>query len=689
LKRNLFHPVYHSHTYLAGSRVDVEIELDAELDDSDEEDLIDLFSQPPQFFERLSPVTTQIGDATINGRNWTDMMIQCYRSFGRIFTRVTGFLRQSLVNNCGETSMVPFMSISVDPDTLERLIEHDYEIGDTSYSKLIELFETGVVSPAITVPFHPVLPLLPSDFDRRLCIRLGMMFFAPILRAYQRYLRTIGEEQMTVAFWAPEGLASAEIVAMVREEFLAMCSREKFRKPHLVMLLDADLVTDQPLDRLMKVWCRLEMNGSPQRDVSVVFRDRAFSNWVTTSHPSVKKMIDRTIAKVDGGLNERGVDYTWSHFESLEALSYTPRGAVNFEQRILKLCEMGFVSVAPETFVRRKRNGRFAARRDEPTATTVRWPDPQADALGDATAFGRWRGWAWSTSNGKLAPVVMPDVGYKRRLARGTRRCAGSPSWKVAWGMARDTCHRAIGGDPDTMAGGVLGVLGEMTGSPDVDTRRRNVERFLVDYGLVYWREHFIQHDLGEADIRIDEIAQRALCHGTRRRLSAREAAAAGCAAQAYFFLLDSCNSYAMDADNLDQRALFQNVVMLTLALCNAVAVHHYTGDASAGDALVDLLEAELFDFQSAYERHGLEAFGVTRSDWDEALVSEVPDSKRNVVERAARHAARRLSDLGYADRVAPRGVETTTNVGHNWNNEMDMPNYTWGNPLFCGVDEA
>ena len=684
---NRFHPVYHTYTYLAGSRVDVERVLESELDREDPEEVIDQFSEPPQYFERLSPVTTTIGETEVKGRNWTDMTIQCYRLFGKIFLRATAFLRQALRNNYGEKTMVPFMSMAVDPDTLERLIEYDYEAGETSYTKLVELFESGAVAPAVTTPFHSILPLLPSDFDRRLCVRLGLMFFAPVLRAYERYLKGIGEDQLVVSFWTPEGVVSPGVLQIIQEEFFSFCLAEKFRKPHLVFLLDADLAVGHSLDRLMKLWYMPEQVGKRKKNVTVVFRDPAFSSWMMESHPSIKKIIDRTIAKVDANLADEDVDYTWSHFESLEALTHSPRDAVSYEQRILKLCELGYLSVSPDTYVRRKLNGRFGVASNEPLAVALEDRLPEKDRVGERSHYGRWRGWALGA---KGTPAVMANRLYLRKLPKGSEKRQGSPCWKIAWSLTRDACFRTLGGDPKRMTGGMLGVLAKLTGVKNKEGVRKNVERFLVEYGLIYWREHFIQHDLSEADIRLDETVERTLRKGTKKKPTLEQVVAAGCAAQAYYFMLDSCNSYGLEAENLDQRAMFQNAMMLTLAFCNGVAVCHYLGDTRKAKALADTLEEYLIGFRGAYDRFDLVSYGVSKQAWNKALESEIPESKANVIERAARRtAARHLAEFGYEERFDPDDEELTTNTGHQWSREASNPNYRWANPYYCGVREA
>ncbi len=683
---NRFHPVYHSYTYLAGSRIDIERVLEPKLGNDDPEEVIDFFSEPPQFFERLSPVTTTIGERQVKGRNWTDMMIQCYRLFGRIFLRATAFLRQYLENDHHERTMVPFMSMAVDPDTLARLIEHDYEAGETSYSKLIELYETGAVAPTLTTPFHCILPLLPSSFDRRLCVRLGLVFFEPVLRAYERYLKGIDENQMAMGFWAPEAAMDRETVQIVCDEFQKFAQAHKFRKPHLVLLLDSPLASQQSLDKLMKSWCQLSVGKKPLKDTTVIFRDPGFSNWMMHSHPSIKKIIDRTIAKVDANLGDSGVDYTWAHFESIESLTYSPRDAVNYEQRILKLCELSYLSVSPDTFARRKLNGRFGVAPHEPLMVEMVDKRPDQDPMGEENTYGRWRGWAIEGDK----PQVMPSKPFVRRSGKGNEKRQGSPCWKIAWTKTRDDCFKIVGGDPKTLKNGMLGVLAKLTGARSTDTARASVEEFLIEYAYIYWREHFIQHDMSEADIRIDDIVQRTLRKGSKKKTKVSEIVTAALAAQAYFFLLDSCNSYALDADNLDQRAMFQNVVMLTLAFSNAVAVYRYLDDKAGCEATTKALREYLFDFKSAYKRYNLQDYGVSQKAWDNAIESDVLDSDLNVVERAARRtAARQLEEFGFDDWLDPEDAELTTNVGHHWSGEINIPNYQWANHLLCGVREA
>ena len=40
--------------------------------------------------------------------------------------------------------MVPFMSVDLDADTLHRIIEMDYEMGENVYGKILDMFRTTV-----------------------------------------------------------------------------------------------------------------------------------------------------------------------------------------------------------------------------------------------------------------------------------------------------------------------------------------------------------------------------------------------------------------------------------------------------------------------------------------------------------------------------------------------------------------
>ncbi|MCX7011645.1 MAG: hypothetical protein NTW86_03595 [Candidatus Sumerlaeota bacterium] len=682
------HPIYHCSSNQPGSRTDIERLLPISPDDVDPEDLIDTLSEPPHFLERLAPVRTQIGEEVIRGKNWTDLMIRTYRVYGRMWSRLMVFLHATLRESFQEKGMVPFLSLCIDPDTLHRIIENDYEAGENTYGSLMQLFSQGALSPCATAPFGLLLPLLDSDFDRRLAIRAGLRFYHRIVRRYYEHVSHVHDEhEFVLLFWLPEGAYSKETLDILYEEFMAYAREKGYRSPHLALLVDNVQVANRDNDVLMKSWNVLASNNGRNGSVSVVCRDKAFSDWVSYSTPSVKKLLDRTIAKMDSDLNARNVSYCWSHFEDLEALSLSPKSAGNFEQKILKLTELGYMSVAPDVYVRRKLNGKFGRAPHE----------PQSVSLLDGTAGGGWSEesftlsrWQGVVSNNGGGPKVEPPRPFVRFTRDGEVQESGSQCWKIAWNEARRRVFQWIRGNPRTLKGGVLEVLSSLIPAQrTLEIRQRNVEAFLADYAYVYWREHFIQHDLSEADINLSELTRHALFKGSRRKPTAKECAIAGTAAQAYYFALDAHKAADTRQANFDQRALYQNAVMLTLALCNLMYAYRWTRRRSLEAATLKLLREELIDFGKAYRRFRLFQYGVTEKEWQAATASHIEDSKDNCVTRAARRtAARHLRPLGYRREFTRADETLTTNVGHIWNSEVHNLNYWWENHLFCGMRE-
>ncbi|MBX7244097.1 MAG: hypothetical protein K1X53_01285 [Candidatus Sumerlaeaceae bacterium] len=681
---NQLHPLYHCHSFHVGSRVDLETLLPADLDDADLDEFIDEISEPPKFVERISPVSTVIGTEIVRGKNWTEMMQKSYRVFLRLYSSVSYYIRQALAEKFDERAMIPFTTMDVDPDTLHRMVELDYEQGENTYGTFMEMFRTGVMSPCATVPFHVILPLLDNDFDRRLCIRMGLLFHWKLVETYHEFLESAhGEEQFILPFWFPEGGISDGVIKILHEEFLAFTKAAKIKKPHLLLLLDNVQAIDQDNDILMKSWNQLEM---PNGDlVSLVFRDRGFSEWVTYSNPSVKKLIDRTIAKVDSELNSEGVDYCWSHFEDLEALTFTSKSGMNFEQKVVKLTQLSYLSASPDFFIRRKMTGKFHKAKHEPQTVKLRGNTSLSDWHNN-NSFGRWVGFLDSNAMFKLVDESRP---YLRRTKLGKAQEVGPQCWKIALVQARETCTKVLKGNPDTMTDGFLGVLAGLCGSKDAKITARNVAAFLTHYTYIHWREHFIQHDMSEADTHLAELVNEYLLKDVKKRLKNEDYVIAGVAAQGYYLALDSHRSHATYWENMDQRAVYQNVAMLTLAFRNLIYIHHWQGKAAEAKKLIELFRTELLEFHKGFDRYKLADYGVTRQEWDDALKSQVEESPLNVVERAARRtAARHLRPLGYRKDFTTEDQNLTSNTGHIWSAEVENSNYKWENKLFCGIRE-
>jgi hypothetical protein len=634
--------------------------------------------------ERISPVSTVIGTEVIRGKNWSEMMLKSFRVFLRIYTSVSYYIRQALAERFNERGMIPYMSCDIEPCTLHRMVELDYELGENTYGSFMDLFRSGVMAPCATAPFHVILPMLDNDFDRRLCIRMGLIFYWKIIKDYHAYTRAAhGETKFVMPFWLPECGYSDRVAQILDEEFRAMAKADRIQDPHLVLLLDNQQSSGRDLDVLMKSWNRLKLDD--HQNVSVIFRDRGFSDWVTYSNPSVKKLIDRTIAKVDSELNALGLNYCWGHFEDIESLTFSSKSAVNFEQKIVKLAQLSYMAVSPDVFIRRKLSGKFTRIPHEPQDVKVRdntgWLDWHANV-----SLGRWEGVLDSNSQFKLVDENRP---YVRRTRTGKVHEPGPQCWKLAYNRAIKTCASAIKGDPETLKGGFLEVLAGICGAKDLKVAKRNVSNFLANFVHIHWREHFIQHDMSEADIQLQEIVNDHLIKDTRKRIKDSDYVMAGVAAQGYMFALDAFRSHATHFENMDQRAAYQNVAMLVLGMCNLVSILHWQGKQAEAKKIVELLKAELIDFKTAYTRYRLADFGVTEQEWADAVKPGIDETTANVIERAARRtAARHLRPLGYRKDFSKDDENSTSNVGHIWSAEIENTNYKWENKLFCGLRE-
>lgn len=681
------HPVFHGLSAQPGNRVDKVQTLPPDLKGVDLEEWLEQMSEPPRFSERLCPVSLQFGQVTLRGKSLPDLMVRCYRQLARSLMGISLYMLQTVRNNFGEPGMVPFMSLGVDPDFWERLINADYDDGETTHSTFMELVSSGVVSPCMVVPFGILLPTLESELDVRLLARLTLRYHWHLLEAHHAHLdRVHGEQRFVATLWLPEGGYSRRILRIFHEEFMAKAVEAGKVEPHLVLLLDNHQVIERDNDRLMKSWNMIRLDKSSPEYVSVLFRDRNFSEWVSLSSPSVKKLLDRTIAKVDAELNSLSVDYCWSHFEELETLFLTPKAIMNFEQKLTKLAELGYLPSSPDSFVRRKLEGKYGQSPEEPCNVEPHddsawsgWPSDNGDIH-----LGRWVGMRTHDDGEIRVERTRP---LKRITPEGEVEERVPQCWKVAFSRVLQEVMASVRGNPETFKGGALGVLSSLVKSKNPKIVRRNIEAFLEHWSLCNWSEHFIQHDLSEAEINIPDLVNDHLMAGCRGRLTDEEMMQAAVSAQAYHFCLESQRASAFSWEASDNRAVYHAALMASLALCNMIHVHRWRKDKAAEKATHDLLKDGLINFHQLYKRYRLATIGAKETDWKRCLKSAIPECKDNVVTRAARRcAARQLRGLGYRHPTAD--MHLTTNVGHLWSTEVNPGHLRWDNPRFCGVPE-
>lgn len=683
------HPVQVEYSYHLGSRIDVEVDLPPSLTDDAIDDILETLSAPPAFVERVSPLSFEVGTETVRGKNPSDGMGHFFRVFQKTLEMASSVVRDASRTRFKLNAAASFIGVSLCPETIRRLIEFDYDNSDNVYSRFVALVKRGDVTPVATLPFHALAPQL-DDFELRLFIRLALNFYWPLLKYHHRASVKKGEDLFTLVFALPEGAFTRKTMEVLHTEFCAKCDEENLPKRHLVLLLETGQVKEREIDVLMKRWHAIRPTNATRDYVSILFRDRSFTQWVTEGHPSVKKMLDRTIAKVDAFLREAGIDYLWTHMEPIESLIGTAKTPFNFQQKLIKLVELGYQPLAPDAFVRRKLNETFKREEQEPR---------RCQPL-DGTS---WNGWPTDDPNGlrRWEGIIRDEEGrpvrvddhrpYTRIDVNGQPRTERGPQgWKPGLSASLRACHKAVVGETRTFLGGMLQLLRELVPNERIPVQRKNVEDFLIRASMIHWREHFIQTTLSEADIQLLEFAQETLAqHCDDGDVTDEQACIAGAAARAIFFAYEALHGTTYTPENFDQRLTYESAALMSLAFVDAIRAFRWAGKPDQAAALFAVFERELLQFESAYERHNLAALGVEKKDWDEAIRSAIADSQYNIVTRAARRiAARYLGALGFRDKITRTDAGLPTSCGHFWSLETGQPNLQWENTSYCGIAE-
>ncbi|MCC6547654.1 hypothetical protein IT570_10850, partial [Candidatus Sumerlaeota bacterium] len=154
---NRLHPVQVEYSYPIGVRVDMDRVLPLDLEESDPDELLDMFSSPPEFEDRISPLSCQLNTETLTGINPTDLQIKFLRKLTINLGKIATDIELASKATFGEKGPISFMGLGLDPDTIARIIEADYDTADNVYSRLMELVEKGFITPVATTPFHSLL----------------------------------------------------------------------------------------------------------------------------------------------------------------------------------------------------------------------------------------------------------------------------------------------------------------------------------------------------------------------------------------------------------------------------------------------------------------------------------------------------------------------------------------------------
>ncbi len=692
---NRLHPVQIEFSYPIGSRVGLETALPVSLDDEDPEALLDLFSSPFEYEERLAPISATLGQEKLHSKNPTELQVKFIRTLAKRLETVAEVLETANKNNFGELGPISFMGLGLDPASTVRIIDLDYETADNVYSRFARLWDEGHATPIVAMPFHNLMTEIKQEFEIRLIVRIAFEFYWPIVRKYNAAVASkIKEDYFIMCAILPEGGINPKVLEVLHQEFQKRCAEDGIEQSHLIIFLDCEQSKERESDALMKRWNTLRPSPTTRDIVTVIYKERLFSDWIITGHPSTKKQLDRTIAKVDAVLRDNKIDHLWTHYEPLMTLLSTYKSCSNFEQKLIKLIELGYQACGPDVFVRRKLLKKLGMEPDEPRRTTLKentcW-DSYEDTPGSLVRF---RGYE---ETGGFVPkkFLGAERHYKRMMPNGEVRTArGNPCWKPALNGALRNVHRAIVGDTKTFMGGMLGLLREIIPIRRVPVLMRNIEAFLIRYARIYWKEHFIHHVFSEADIRLDEFARECLLanlpeDAEKDHLTDDEVILCGAAASAIYHSYEGLASSTFRWEHIDHRATYNNLSMMCTGAIIALHAFQWFGKKEEQAKLFEVYQTELMDFSGAYERHDLASLDVDEKAWRISIKSQIEDSPLNIVERVSRRlGAIHLRNLGYRDQFDRKDTFISTAVGHIWSQEFQHPNVKFENEIFCGMTE-
>jgi hypothetical protein len=333
---------------------------------------------------------------------------------------------------------------------------------------------------------------------------------------------------------------------------------------------------------------------------------------------------------------------------------------------------------------------------NEPRRTTLRDNTVWSSYPDQPGSMARFLGYEEVSGGFTTKKVAVENRSYDQVLNDGTiRQRIGSPVWKPALMAALQRVHRAIVGEPKTFLGGMLGLMREMLPIRRVPVAMRNIEDFLVAMSRVQWKEHFIHHVCSEADIQLREICLSNLLKDAPDEedeldLSDEDCCVYGAASQALFLAHMGLNSTAFAFENIDNRAVYENVTLMTLAVVHAVTAYKWRGEEEKATELFAVFKTELLEFEGAFQRHKIAEMGYEEKAWKRAIGSEVPtESELNVVTRAARRVgAKHLRLLGFRKDFDRKDESISNATGHIWSHEIGHLNFKWENETFCGLRE-
>lgn len=685
--QGMMHPLEHSIGALSGCYIDIEDKFLQEIKKEHEETLFDNLNNPPFMRERYSPVSTEVNDKTYRGINLSRMLLKAYQEFMNLMKEAALQNRQ-LIYKMGERKFIPFLGLAIDPATLHRSLEMDYETGTNIYSTYSDLFQSGIIAPTITVPFHIILPSLENEFDLRFCLRTAVQFYMPFLEKYYQYVeKTLKEKTFVAGFWFPECAYNNRVGTIATEEFYREVKTRGIKKAQLYFMFDAGQSKEENKDELIK---RVNYISLGKANIWCFFRENYFSNWVCYQNPSIKKVLDKTMAKLNTDKRKNIAQYHWCHFFEFEALIHSKKSAVNFKNIIVKFFETQYLPLAPNEYLRRKLEKRYLSFSYEPFKTAVldnsSWVS-SATWEGDPFGLTRWTGLN-TLADGSLCADEKKTISRiqldedNNPVMEDKEICIEEEEveqcWKIALNEVKKEILEFVRGNPEKPDHGVMEILRHY--QPNLKFPDAALELF-SDYQKIYFKEHFIVHE--KKAVELNDLLTRHL-NINRSKLPMTDVCILGYALRAYYFTLESFRSSSVHWENFDNQHVYQCSMYLSLSLITLYYVYKYLGWTDHAKKCLDLYHEILVKFENTYERYNLKQYNVTKKVFTDTIKPAIDNAKYNVVARAARKIGARHLSQEDVDWLQKKDGELKSFTDHVWNGELHRANIVWDEPNYC-----
>jgi|Deesub1362B_J571_1020462.scaffolds.fasta_scaffold00062_15 hypothetical protein len=541
---------------------------------------------------------------------------------GRNWTR-TVIKAYEYVNDTLGSLKEKSVSVDIEPFTLFMILRYKPKI----YGEIVELFGEKIEA-VPTPPFHPIMPHL-STFEQSILARVSFDFYVPF----------VGDKDV-IGFWLPENVITKETAKIVVESV----------NKNVLFLLD-----ERQFIGLHFPQAKLSCNTYKCDDkLAFVFgRDHELSDAFAFNTLDVEGLI-RAVAegRIDVFKEKLEIPYLVYLSSDLEALLSNPQQLDKFLKWISGLKERGVEIINAVEFVRKKKTQGFKVLNGECSEhfrINVKdyssWSDYYDLSLDGRTSDMRWTG------------VRREDNKVIFRWYKGRKV---SQLWKFAYTKLFRELNRAVR----------FGVLGLIRKYHPADEEQ--IKEFLVRYARIFFREHYEYFGL---DTSVEYVTE------PIKEVDPTLSLKLG---RIYYIMLLANHSCPRFWENIDTRVTFGNVVAISKALIELMSLYIEEGlHERANFLLLEYMKLlafpQLYYDYELFRMKGVEGWETTEEAWFESLKSEVPNSKYNVITRAALYVGKEAlpSDIRQAIEALYDLKQAVADTGHipgemhgNWENK-------------------